>query len=303
MSEFGIGIDLGGTLIKGAAFDLVSGEMLHQESAPTRDGEREGAEPAFVAEVRKLVADLEQRGGGQSVVVGVSSPGFANRSASHIVSMPGRLSGLEGLEWPQALSRKAAVLNDAHAALMGETWQGAAAGVRDVILLTLGTGVGGAIVTDGQLLRGHFGKGGHLGHVSLDMMGAPDICGIPGALEDMIGNHNVSERSGGHFESTWELVAAMQEGEAGAKEVWDRSIRALAVAVASYVNVLDPELVLIGGGISQAWDEIEPGLKRWMDEFEWRPGGGQVEIRRAALGEWAGAYGAAYFAMKRNTME
>jgi glucokinase len=95
----------------------------------------------------------------------------------------------------------------------------------------------------------------------------------------------------------------MQQGEAGAKEVWDRSIRALAVAVASYVNVLDPELVLIGGGISQAWDEIEPGLKRWMDEFEWRPGGGQVEIRRAALGEWAGAYGAAYFAMKRNTME
>ncbi|NIP92572.1 MAG: ROK family protein, partial [Akkermansiaceae bacterium] len=98
---------------------------------------------------------------------------------------------LEGLEWPEALGRRAAVLNDAHAALMGEIWQGAAAGVRDVILLTLGTGVGGAIVTDGRLLRGHTGKGGHLGHVSLDFLGKPDICGIPGALEDMIGNHNV----------------------------------------------------------------------------------------------------------------
>ncbi len=299
MKGLGIGIDLGGTLIKGAAFDLESGRMLQQDSAPTRDGEREGECPAFVAEIRKLVADLETRAGTESAVVGVSSPGFANRSASAIVSMPGRLEGLEGLEWPEALGRKSAVLNDAHAALMGEIWQGAAAGVQDVILLTLGTGVGGAAVTEGRLLRGHHGKGGHLGHVSLDLMGAPDICGIPGALEDMIGNHNVGQRSGGRFQSTRELVAAMQAGDEGAKETWDRSIRALAVAIASYVNVLDPELVLIGGGISQAWDEIEPGLKSWMDVFEWRPGGGRVEIRRAALGEWAGAYGAAYFAMKQ----
>jgi glucokinase len=120
---------------------------------------------------------------------------------------------------------------------------------------------------------------------------------MPGALEDMIGNHNVGERSGGRFASTHELVAAMKGGDAVAREIWDRSIRALAAAVASYVNVLDPELVLIGGGISQAWDVIEPGLRKWMDEFEWRPAGGQVEIRRAALGEWAGTYGAVYFAM------
>jgi glucokinase len=303
MSELGIGIDLGGTLIKGAAFDLQTGERLHQEDAPTRDGEREGGGPAFVAEIRKLVHGFEEKAGCECTVVGVSSPGFANKGASHIVSMPGRLAGLEGLEWPEALHRKAAVLNDAHAALMGEIWQGAAAGVRDVIMLTLGTGVGGAIVSDGQLLRGHFGKGGHLGHVSVDLMGAPDICGIPGALEDMIGNHNVAARSGGRFKSTRELVAAMQGGDQIAKDVWERSIRALAVALASYVNVLDPELVLIGGGISQAWDEIETRLKDWMDEFEWRPGGGQVEIRRASLGEWAGAFGAAYFAMKRHTTE
>ena len=299
MNSLGIGIDLGGTLIKGAAFDLASGEMLHEEVAPTRDGEREGGVPAFLAEVRKLVARFEEMEGRESVVVGVSSPGFANRAASQIISMPGRLEGLEGLDWPEALARPVTVLNDAHAALMGEIWQGAATGVQNVFLLTLGTGVGGAIVTEGRLLRGHFGKGGHLGHASLDFHGDPDICGMPGALEDMIGNHNVRERSGGRYESTRELVAAVKNGERSAREVWERSVRALAVAVASFVNVLDPELVLIGGGVSEAWDEIEGRLKNWMDEFEWRPGGGRVEIRRAALGAMAGAYGAAYYASQR----
>ena len=213
--------------------------------------------------------------------------------------MPGRLEGLEGLDWPETLGRPVAVINDAHAALMGEIWQGAAAGVKDVILLTLGTGVGGAIVTGGRLLRGHFGKAGHLGHSSLDLEGKPDICGMPGTLEDMIGNHNVSERTGGRYGSTAELVKAVRSGEEVAKEAWGRSLRALGVSVASLVNILDPELILIGGGISEAWGQIEVPLKDWMDEFEWRPGGGQVEIRRARLGPMAGAYGAAYFAMQR----
>ena len=88
MDAFGIGIDLGGTLIKGAAFDLSSGKLLHEEVAPTRDGEREGDVPAFLAEARKLVARFEEMEGRESLVVGVSSPGFANRSASQIISMP-----------------------------------------------------------------------------------------------------------------------------------------------------------------------------------------------------------------------
>ena len=77
----------------------------------------------------------------------------------------------------------------------------------------------------------------------------------------------------------------MEAGDEGAAKTWKRSIRALAAAVASYVNVPDPEIVLIGSGISAAWAHIDPELGRWMEEFEWRPGGGRVEIRRAALGE------------------
>lgn len=299
MEGLGIGIDLGGTRIKGAAFELSNGDLIFEETAPTRDGEVVEGFPAFVEEIRGLVSRFEARDSRRSAVIGLSSPGLADATASRIVAMPGRLEGLEGLDWPETLGRPVAVINDAHAALMGEIWQGAAAGVKDVILLTLGTGVGGAIVTGGRLLRGHFGKAGHLGHSSLDLEGKPDICGMPGTLEDMIGNHNVSERTGGRYGSTAELVKAVRSGEEVAKEAWGRSLRALGVSVASLVNILDPELVLIGGGISEAWGQIEVPLKDWMDEFEWRPGGGQVEIRRARLGPMAGAYGAAYFAMQR----
>ena len=299
MEGLGIGIDLGGTRIKGAAFELSNGDLIFEETAPTRDGEVVEGFPAFVEEIRGLVSRFEARDSRRSAVIGLSSPGFADATASRIVAMPGRLEGLEGLDWPETLGRPVAVINDAHAALMGEIWQGAAAGVKDVILLTLGTGVGGAIVTGGRLLRGHFGKAGHLGHSSLDLEGKPDICGMPGTLEDMIGNHNVSERTGGRYGSTAELVKAVRSGEEVAKEAWGRSLRALGVSVASLVNILDPELILIGGGISEAWGQIEVPLKDWMDEFEWRPGGGQVEIRRARLGPMAGAYGAAYFAMQR----
>ena len=299
MEGLGIGIDLGGTRIKGAAFELSNGDLIFEETAPTRDGEVVEGFPAFVEEIRGLVSRFEARDSRRSAVIGLSSPGLADATASRIVAMPGRLEGLEGLDWPETLGRPVAVINDAHAALMGEIWQGAAAGVKDVILLTLGTGVGGAIVTGGRLLRGHFGKAGHLGHSSLDLEGKPDICGMPGTLEDMIGNHNVSERTGGRYGSTAELVKAVRSGEEVAKEAWGRSLRALGVSVASLVNILDPELILIGGGISEAWGQIEVPLKDWMDEFEWRPGGGQVEIRRARLGPMAGAYGAAYFAMQR----
>lgn len=303
MEGIGIGIDLGGTRIKGAAFEMSSGQLLHEETVPTRDGERVGGLPAFVDEVRGLVNLFETRASRTSAVIGLSAPGLANGAASRIVAMPGRMEGLEGLDWPEAIGRPVAVLNDAHAALMGEIWQGAAAGVQDVILLTLGTGVGGAIVTGGRLLRGHFGKAGHLGHSSLDFLGSPDLCGMPGTLEDFIGNHNVGDRTGGRYKSTAELVRAVGAGEEAAKEAWDRSLRALGVSVASFVNILDPELVLIGGGISEAWEQIEGPLNQWMDEFEWRPGGGRVEIRRAKLGPMAGAYGAAYFAKQRSDNE
>ncbi|MGY8643342.1 MAG: ROK family protein [Verrucomicrobiales bacterium] len=290
----GIGIDLGGTQIKGAVFNLDSGEIIEKKIVPSLDGETIDYDPAFLVQVRKLIAEL---GGEKAHHIGVSAPGMANKEATAISYLPERLDGIEGLIWSDEIGRTVSVINDAHAALKGEVWQGSAKECRDVIFLTLGTGVGGAVICDGKLLRGSIGRAGHLGHIPIDFRKDGDICGMPGSLEDFVGNHNISERSEGKFESTHLLVTALADGDPDAERVWEESMRALAAGIAGLINIFDPEAVIIGGGISAAWFEIEFRLKRFLEDFEWRPDGHQVPVRKAELGEWAGVYGAMAFAM------
>ena len=294
--KFGIGVDLGGTRIKAARFDLSTGRLLGQALAPTNDGQHTDAHPSFAVAIRDLVIRLETEQSGHAEVVGISAPGLADRDGTCIRYMPGKLQGLEGLVWGDYLQRKARCLNDAQAALLGEVWQGGAKEGRDVVMLTLGTGVGGAVLCNGQLLQGAKGRAGHLGHVTVDMDGPADCVGMPGSIELAIGNGSLSERSEGRFIMTRDLIAAMEDGDAFAKRVWDRSIEALAVTVAGLINTFDPEILLIGGGISNAWEHVLPGLTHWLDLMEWRPGGTRVPVMRATLGEWAGCYGAVHFA-------
>lgn len=292
--SYRIGIDLGGTGIKVAAYAGDSGFCLDRRTAPTSDGEMRAGHPVWLANVRGLLADLEAAHG-PAAHVGVSAPGLANADGSAIRFMPGRLAGLENLNWTEALGRseKVPVVNDAHAAVLGEIWQGAAQGAEDVIMLTLGTGVGGAIVSGGRLLTGHIGRAGHIGHMTVDCEGAPDICGTPGSLEDAIGNATIGMRSGGRFQTTHELVAAYALGDLLAREFWLRSVRALGAAVASLINVIDPEIVIVGGGIARAGDLLLTPLRDVMSRHEWRPAGHSVDLRIAGLGEWAGTCGAA----------
>ena len=185
--------------------------------------------------------------------------------------------------------RPVPVLNDAHAALLGEVWKGAARGATNAILLTLGTGVGGAAMVDGRLLRGHLGRAGHLGHVSVDFEGAPDSVKTPGSIEGEIGNKNIVERSGGRFRTTLELVDAHLAGDADATRLWMRSTKALAAAIASLVNVLDPEVVIVGGGIARAGGALFGPVRAGLDRFEWRPGGARVRVVPASRSSWAGS--------------
>ena len=104
---------------------------------------------------------------------GSGRPGLVSKDGLSIAHMPGRLQGLEGLQWQEVLGHKRPipVINDAHAALLGESRHGAAKGMEQVIMITLGTGVGGAVMVDGHLLKGYLGRAGHLGHLSLDVDG------------------------------------------------------------------------------------------------------------------------------------
>lgn len=295
-----VGIDLGGTHIKASAF-TPDGAVLHRETHPTLDGGRVDGVPAWADTIRRLLDVWTTRFSAPADRVGVAAPGLPAPNGRSIVSMPFRMEGLEGFDWGVFLARAdgVPVVNDAHAALLGEAWQGAARGRTDAVLLTLGTGVGGAILADGRLLRGAIGRAGHLGHISLDPHGPVSILRTPGAIEELIGECSLAARSSGRFQTTRALLAASEAGDAEAAAVWARSVRALACAIASYINILDPEVVILGGGITEAGDQLWRPLAQELDQIEWRPGGHRVPIVGAELGGWAGTYGAATHAAVR----
>lgn len=294
---YSIGLDLGGTNIKSLAI-TESGRVLREECAPTGSTGGRG----WVRNVERVLTDLQEALGSPAMCVGLAAPGLAARDHRSIAFMPERLPGLENLDWQKQFRLRSAVpvLNDAHAALLGEVWRGAARACRNVVLLTLGTGVGGAAIVDGRLLRGHIGRAGHFGHISLDPAGPPDITGTPGSLEDACGDSTVKARTSGRFGSTRELVAAVRKRDPEARKAWLGSVRALAAGVASLINALDPEAVILAGGITQAGAALFRPLAGFLDQFEWRPGGARARIVRARLGDRAGAFGAAWQAMQSN---
>jgi glucokinase len=288
--SYSIGVDLGGTNIK---IVVVSpdGTVLDYVTCDTAD-----TEGSWAQTIKTNLDQIRSRRGETPCHIGLAAPGLAAKDGRSIAYMQGRLAGLQGFMWGDFLDLPVVVLNDAHAALLGEVWQGAAKGYRNVILLTLGTGVGGAVLVDGRLIKGQIGRAGHLGHTSINSDGAPDIVNTPGSLEQMVGNYNLSERSAGRFTSTRELVEAHLGGDSEATTIWLRSIHHLAAAIASFINAFDPEVVIIGGGIAQAGSALFDPLGQYLDRFEWRPIDHQVPIIAAALGEKAGAIGAAYHA-------
>ena len=287
-----LGIDLGGSCIKSVAVTR-EGTLLESQTIPFEDTGMQWAE-----RIRERVRGLERRLG-PATAIGLCAPGLAARDGRCIVHMPGRLQGLEGLDWRDFLGYRGplSVLNDAHAALMGEAWIGAARGLDQVVMLTLGTGVGGAALVDGRLLRGHLGRAGHLGHITLDSRAGNDDVGTPGSLEMAIGNKTVQTRSRGRYSSTRDLVEDARRGDPDARSLWEESVRGLAVGINTLINVLDPEAVILGGGIAQAGPFLFDLLEETLARHEWRPLGSRVRLLPARLGEMAGAHGAAHQAM------
>jgi glucokinase len=290
-----IGIDLGGSSVK-TAVATPDGEILSKDQIDFATGEK----MEWAEKIREQVEELQRKQGSLASCLGLSAPGLAAADGKSIACLPGRLQGLEGLDWQQYLSspKPVPVLNDAHAALLGESWLGAAKGFQHVVMLTLGTGVGGAALVEGKLLRGCIGRGGHFGHISLDSEGPQDICGTPGSLEVAIGNCTIQERSHGRFDTTHDLIKAHLAGDAEATLVWLKSVKILARAICSFINIMDPEAIIIGGGIARAGSALLDPLQEFLDPIEWRPGGHRAQILPAQLGEFAGAIGAAFNALQ-----
>lgn len=287
-----IGIDLGGTRIKAVLIDEY-GQIIQETITKTDDKNgswKIGVKQAF----DQLIT------GNEEVSVGLSAPGIPNKNNSCIQYMPERLIGIEGFDWSDYFKKKVFVVNDAIAAMSAEVKFGAAKGCKDAIMITIGTGVGGALFINGKIHQGAFQKAGHIGHMSINQDGEPDICGMPGSLEEAIGNYSVEKRSNGMFQSTAELIEALKFGNLDAKRIWLKSVRSLAIAIASLGNILSPEKIILAGGITNAGEILTKPLKEYMASYEWIVGGEAMKIEIAHFGEHAGALGAAAFAMSSN---
>jgi glucokinase len=289
-----VGIDIGGTFCKIVAVSP-EGAILYRTRLSTDNSSVHELPNRIRGEILEICGKL-----GEVQCVGICSPGIVGCDGRTISWMKGRMNVLEGLSWTQALRLQNPVLliNDANAALKGESWLGAGVGCNDVVMLTLGTGVGGSIICNGRPLTGSTGRAGHLGHISLNVSGKKGITNTPGSLEDAIGECTLPRRSAGRFGSTKELVEAHLAGDPFATKVWHKSIKFLAVGLVSIINSVDPERIILGGGIASAGHALFVPLRRFMDLYEWRPNNRRVEIVAAQLDDEAGAIGSAKHAME-----
>jgi glucokinase len=288
-----IGIDLGGTNIKGVIIKE-DGETLFQHYIPTVDDEK----GKWRKNVKEMADFLLTKGDINEI--GLSAPGLPNETNSAIAYLPNRLHGLENFDWSNYLGKPTSVLNDAHAAAMAEFKFGAAKGLQTFVLLTLGTGVGGGLVINGNLHQGLSQMAGHLGHVTINYTDDErSILGAPGSLEYAIGNYSIARRSFGRYKSTWELVKDFEKGDHFASLIWLNSLKALATGINSFINILSPEAVVLSGGITLADQSLYDPLNQFLDILEFRPAGKKTKIIQAHFGDMSGSIGAATYILNK----
>ena len=295
MSRTAIGIDIGGSNIKGMLLNE-SGDILHSNTIATIDDNKGSWQPDVV----KMMKQLKRINSGCVDTIGISCPGLANKENNAIAYLPNRLSGIENLIWDEIFDAQTFVINDAHAALLAESTYGCLQGYSNAVLLTLGTGVGGAILINGQLYQGQNQLAGHFGHTCISAYDDErSIVGMPGSLEYALGDYSIQRRSAGRYSSTIELVKAYQENEPFATWLWLDMMRKLALTIASFANALSPEAVVLAGGITQADESLLKPLGVFLDIFEYRPNNKRTNIKIAQFTSMSGAIGAAAFAFSK----
>jgi len=331
MTTFAVSVDLGGTNLRIAAVDS-NGKTLEKittSTAVTRGRDRVIDEMS--AAIQQIVA--QQRGAGELAGIGIGVPGIIEMQTGMLRESP-NLPGWDNYPVRDEIERRlrATVVleNDANAAALGEKWLGAAAGLDDMCMLTLGTGVGGGIVMQGRIWHGMTGMAGELGHINVEPNGHPCKCGSRGCLEQYasataikrMAHEAVATGMAPHlaraiaadpeFGSKLIYEMAMQ-GDAPARAIFERVGTALGLVLADLVNIFNFPMYLIGGGVSSAWDAFAPSMMETVrrNSFVYRAtaptentlsghtttSSGRTIIALAQLGSDAGLVGAARLPM------
>ena len=303
-----LALDIGGTKLAAGVVDG-DGRVLSFVVEPTRS--EEGAEPVLerlFALGRAAVAEAAVPWG-EVAAVGIACGGPLDSERGVLIAPP-HLTGWRDVPIvelaEQALERPAALENDATAAAAGEHAWGAGAGTRNMVYLTLSTGVGGGVVVDGRLLRGSRGNGAELGHVTVDWHGRPCRgCGRRGCLEAYVSGTSIAERAreaGLDVARAEDVQEAARHGDPVATAVWDETIEALGCGLTSIVNVFEPERVVVGGGVSRAGEELLAGPRAAVEASAISPGGRAVDVVTASFGDRVGVVGAAAIVRDRTAL-
>jgi glucokinase len=300
VTEFSIGVDLGGTNLRAAAIDS-KGNVLEQISAETNP---ENGREYVISKIVQAIEDLRDRHKELRLAgVGIGVPGFILIEKGVVVGS-NNLAFLEDFplrdEIEKRLETPVILENDANAAALGEKWMGTGKDVNDLVLLTLGTGIGGGIIYKGRVMHGFVGMAGELGHITVVPNGNPCGCGNVGCLEKhasatavscMASLMRVTHDPEPTTKQIYELAMA---GDEKAKQVFASMGDALGIAIATLINVFNFPLYLLSGGPLPAWEFFAPAMFAQVEKRSFTYRHTKTRIEKAALGNLAGLYGAAY---------
>jgi glucokinase len=292
-----IGIDLGATKMKMALVDERARIFYRREIATPFNAKRLELIDSIVDNIREIII---QSGAKKKDIlgIGIGVPGPVDSNRGIVRYFP-NIKGWEGVPLKSILEKRlglrVALDNDVNAMTLGEYRFGAGKGVINMISLTLGTGVGGGVIIDGKIYRGSTMCAGEIGHIPINERGPGCNCRGIACLERYIGNRYILDRSRRLFGKaiTLERIDGLaRRGNKKAKKIWEDVGKKLGVALTGVVNLLNPDLIIIGGGVSKAGELIMQPLRKEIKKRAMRDQALHVKVVRARLGDNAGIIGA-----------
>lgn len=305
MKKYGFGVDIGGTTCKIGLFET-TGTLLEKWEIPTRtENGGENILPDVAASIATKMVEKEiPKGEIQGIGIGVPGPVTSEGVVLRCVNL-----GWDVLNVAKDMTERTGftvkVGNDANVAALGEMWQGGAKGHTDVVLVTLGTGVGGGIITDGQIVTGTKGAGGEIGHIIVNPSETEACnCGQKGCLEQYASATGIVRMAKRKLEkkstktvlrdvnplTAKDVFDAAKAGDAVADEIVDEVMQILGETLANIARVVNPEVVVIGGGVSKAGSIITDRVKKYYDNRSFNSCL-DAHFELATLGNDAGMYG------------
>ena len=307
MDKIVLAVDLGGTKLRMAAVGAGGEVVARSKSATPRSDDPRDIVEAIIASA----GDCHDPGAPEYDIqaIGIAIPAMSI-GAGGIVNKAANLPSLDGFALAPAVAEKlgvpAVLENDANAAAIGENWIGASRGIGNSICVTLGTGVGGGIILNGSALRGPDWSAGEIGHICVEPLGPPCGCGSNGCVEqyssataivrmarEIMGNYPASELHGKFELSAFDVHEAGKSGDELAGEVFRLMGQYLGIALAGLINVLNPEVIVIGGGVAAGWDLFIGHVRDEIEKRAYCEPAKRAKLVRALLGDDAGILGAA----------